>query len=177
MRLFSFYLGITAVGLIIIFSFPLTSVAIENAPAGTVVELTNPIGGKDDGSSEGRIGITDLRVTIGNIIAKVLEVVGSLAFLAFVYGGFMWLTAAGNADRVQKGSTAMLYATIGLFVIFGAYAILNTILQGLSRQVFSKEACVQKGDACRENCVNDPVSPADCSGKCTSDEFTCIEGK
>ncbi len=177
MRLFSVYIGIIIVGLVSLLSFPVASLAIEKAPEGTVVELTNPLGGRDDGSSEGKLGITDLRVAVGNVIAKILGLIGSLAFLAFIYGGFMWLTSAGNADRVQKGSTAMLYATIGLFVIFGAYAILNTILEGLSRQPFSKEGCEQKGNACRESCVSDPVSPSECRGKCTSDEVACIEGE
>ena len=65
---------------------------------------------------------------IGKVAKKALGIIGSLTLLAFMFGGFMWLTSAGNQEKVKKGTQTMLYATIGLFVIFGSYAILNQIL-------------------------------------------------
>jgi hypothetical protein len=82
-----------------------------------VVTLDNPLG-----------NITTVDALTGNIIKTVLGVMGSLTLLAFVYGAFLWLTSAGEAEKVQTGKNTMLYATIGVFVIFSAYAILATIL-------------------------------------------------
>tara|TARA_Y100001970_G_C14223843_1_gene854332 strand:+ start:2383 stop:2811 length:429 start_codon:yes stop_codon:yes gene_type:complete len=65
---------------------------------------------------------------IGKVAQTALGIIGSLTLLAFMFGGFMWLTSAGNQEKVKKGTQTMLYATIGLFVIFGSYAILNQIL-------------------------------------------------
>lgn len=84
--------------------------------------LKNPLG-------EGR---TDLRVIVGDVIKSVLTVLGSLTLLVFFAGGVMWLTSAGNQEKVKKGSNTMLYAVIGLFVIFAAYAIINTVIKGLT---------------------------------------------
>jgi len=35
-----------------------------------------------------------------------------------IYGGFNWMTAAGNAEKVEKGKQILVWATIGLIVIF-----------------------------------------------------------
>lgn len=91
------------------------------------IKLINPIGGESGNPK----GITDLRIIAGNLIAKALTVMGSITFVVFVVGGLMWVTSAGNAERVKKGTTTMIYAVIGVFVIFSSYAILNTILVGL----------------------------------------------
>jgi hypothetical protein len=88
-------------------------------PAGTPVTLVNPI---DEDNPN---------VVIGKIIAAILGIVGSLALLMFVYGGLTWMTAAGNKDRVTKGKDVLVWATLGLVVIFSSYALINFILSGL----------------------------------------------
>jgi uncharacterized membrane protein YjfL (UPF0719 family) len=50
----------------------------------------------------------------------------------FIYGGFVWMLAAGNDQRVQKGKDIILWAVIGLVVIFSAYAIVNMVFTALS---------------------------------------------
>lgn len=64
---------------------------------------------------------------ISNIIKTILGVTGSIALLMFVWGGFMWLTSAGNSERVQKGKNVFIWAAAGLLVIFSSYAILRTL--------------------------------------------------
>jgi len=91
------------------------------------VKIVNPIGGTEENPK----GEIDIRLILGGLVEKGLTVLGTLTLLVFVAGGALWLTSAGNADRVKKGSTTMLYAVIGIFVIFSSYAILNTILSGL----------------------------------------------
>lgn len=70
----------------------------------------------------------------GNIIKAVIGIVGSLALLMFVWGGFLWLSAAGDEERIKKGSSTMVWATIGMAAIFGAYAIARFIIEGLFQQ-------------------------------------------
>ncbi|KKW42721.1 MAG: hypothetical protein UY92_C0004G0057 [Candidatus Magasanikbacteria bacterium GW2011_GWA2_56_11] len=91
------------------------------------VPLINPIGGTV-AKPEGQTSIPKI---IGGMIKTVLGIMGSLAFIAFIYGGFAWLTAAGNADRVQKGTQAMVWAAIGVFIVFSSYAILSLVFEGL----------------------------------------------
>ncbi len=113
---------------------PLTVICVSAAPAATScpnessakvkpVELQDPlgIGQKDDA----------LNIIIIRVISKVLGVIGALALAAFVYGGVMWLISGGNEEKVKTGMHAMMYAAIGILVIFAAYAILSTVLKGL----------------------------------------------
>lgn len=79
-------------------------------------ELTNPL------------HTTDIRDVIGRIIQAILGVTGSVALLAFIYGGFLWLISAGNPDQVKKGKEVMKWAVLGLAVIIGAYMIVSTIV-------------------------------------------------
>ncbi len=90
--------------------------------------LVNPLGGTT--SNPG--GTTDFMVLIGNTIKNVLGVVGALTLAVFVYGGYLWLTSAGNEDKVKEGSMAMLYAVVGIFIIFASYGILSLIFTQLT---------------------------------------------
>lgn len=99
----------------------------------TSVKLENPLGSNiikvDDKEIDTR---KDFRYLIGDIIGGVLGVLGALSLGVFVAGGFMWLTSAGNAEQVKKGTQTMLWAIVGLFVIFSSYAILNMLLEGVT---------------------------------------------
>ena len=98
-----------------------TSVETPHPMSDKSVPLTNPL------------ETTNVRLLIGDIIKYVLGIMGSLTLCAFVFGGYMWLTSAGNDEKVRTGTNALMYATIGLFIIFGAYAILNTIITGVAK--------------------------------------------
>lgn len=89
-------------------------------------KLANPIASPGGGQ-------IDIPVFIGQVISSVLVVVGALTLLVFVFGGFLWLTSAGNEERVKKGSQTMLFAAIGLFIIFASYGILQLIITTLTR--------------------------------------------
>jgi len=77
------------------------------------------------------LGTTDVPVLIGRIIKSVLGIVGSIALLMFMYGGFMWLMSAGSPERVKKGQQALVWASIGLAVIFASYAMVNFVINSL----------------------------------------------
>ncbi|PLX20284.1 hypothetical protein C0584_06080 [Candidatus Parcubacteria bacterium] len=69
---------------------------------------------------------------IGNVINAVLGISGSLALLMFVYGGFTWMLSGGSPEKVSKGKNTLVWATIGLVVIFSSYALVNFVFTGLS---------------------------------------------
>ena len=70
---------------------------------------------------------------IGKIISAALGIVGSLALLMFIYGGFTWMTSAGSPDKVTKGKGIMVWAAIGLAVIFSSYALVKFVIDGLMK--------------------------------------------
>lgn len=91
------------------------------APAkGSVVGLFLPSGGVSP------------QVVIGRFVNGMLGIVGSIAFLMFVYAGFTWMFAQGDSKRVTTAKNTMIWATLGLVIIFGAYAIVSSILKALS---------------------------------------------
>jgi hypothetical protein len=70
---------------------------------------------------------------IGRVIKQVVGILGALTFLIFSYGGFKWLTSAGNEEKVAEGTQAMLWAVVGLFVVFSSYILVNVILTSIGR--------------------------------------------
>ena len=49
----------------------------------------------------------------------------------FVYGGFLWLVSRGNTELVDKGKKAMIFAIVGLAIIFSSYIIVKLIVTAL----------------------------------------------
>ncbi|MCX6778949.1 MAG: pilin, partial [Candidatus Magasanikbacteria bacterium] len=64
---------------------------------------------------------------LGNIIGAVLGVVGSLALILFIYAGFQWMTARGNPEQVKSATKTMMWAALGLLMIFSSYMIVKFI--------------------------------------------------
>jgi len=85
----------------------------------TTVSLTNPLGTPGP----------DIPTLIGKIINAALGIVGSIALVMFIYGGFTWMTAAGNAEQVAKGKNIIVWAAIGLVVIFASYSLVNFVIE------------------------------------------------
>jgi len=65
---------------------------------------------------------------IGNLIKILLGIVGSIALALFIYSGFNWMTAQGNPEKIKNSQQTMLWAAIGLLVIFGSYTVLNFVI-------------------------------------------------
>lgn len=85
--------------------------------------LSNPLGS----------GVTFSRL-VGRAVRLFMGVSGSLALLMFVYGGFVWTTAAGNPEAIKKGKQIFIWAAVGLVFIFISYALLNALFGALQLQ-------------------------------------------
>lgn len=69
------------------------------------------------------LGESDLKATVLNIIRLILGLMTLIAVTMIIYGGFRWLTAAGNEENVEKAKKIISAAVIGLIVILLAWAI------------------------------------------------------
>ncbi len=66
--------------------------------------------------------------TILQAFITLLFVVGLLLALAYlVWGGINWTTSGGDKQKVQSARNKMIYAIIGLIVLFLAYMVVNLI--------------------------------------------------
>ncbi|PIY92928.1 MAG: hypothetical protein CO030_04085 [Candidatus Magasanikbacteria bacterium CG_4_9_14_0_2_um_filter_42_11] len=75
--------------------------------------------------------INDLLQLAINIGKYALGLIGSAALAFFVYGGFMMIISAGNAERVKKGRDILVAAIVGIVIAFSAYALINFVLDAL----------------------------------------------
>lgn len=85
--------------------------------------LTNPLG-----------STVDIISIIAQIIRVVLGIVGIVTVVFVIYGGILMLVSAGNPERVKKGQDTLIWAVIGLVIIFGSYGIAQAIFNGLQGQ-------------------------------------------
>lgn len=92
------------------------------------VPLANPLARTNEQGETYNPSITQI---VGEAIQVVLGIVGSISLVVLIYGAFLWLISAGNEEMVKRGTKTMMFAAIGLFIIFSSYAILSMILSVL----------------------------------------------
>ncbi len=62
-------------------------------------------------------------VAIARIINVFLGILGVIFVVLIIYGGFMWMTAAGNNDKVEKAKKIISRSVIGVLIILTSYLV------------------------------------------------------
>jgi|GEM_PF-1577465 len=70
----------------------------------------------------------DLIGIIFRVIQYILMFVGVVALVIIIYGGFLWMTARGNDEQVNKAKKVLINGLIGLIVILLSYAIVSFVI-------------------------------------------------
>ncbi len=76
-------------------------------------------------------GTRDLRSAITSIVKILLGFLGIVALLVMLYGGFVWMTAGGRADKISKAKLIIINGIIGLIIIFSSYGIVLFVTRTL----------------------------------------------
>lgn len=85
--------------------------------------------------------VAHAQTEIGNPLGKnttlftvIVRVVDGLIILAIpivvfmvIYAGFLFVTAQGNVEKLEKAKRAILYSLIGALILVGAWAIADLI--------------------------------------------------
>jgi hypothetical protein len=71
--------------------------------------------------------IADLQSYIQTLYNFALGIAGILATVMITFGGFLWLTAAGNPNQLSQAKGYIVNAIIGLILTLGAFTILNLV--------------------------------------------------
>jgi heme O synthase-like polyprenyltransferase len=71
---------------------------------------------------------TTLPIIIGRVIDILLVLAGVVAVVYIIIGGYQYVTSAGNAEQAGQAKNTVLYAIIGLVIIFAAFLIVNFVL-------------------------------------------------
>ena len=74
------------------------------------------------------LGTKDIRETIASIINVAMGLLGIIAVVIILIGGFRWMTAAGNDEKVKEAKKLITAGVIGLIIILTAYAIANFVV-------------------------------------------------
>jgi len=70
---------------------------------------------------------TDIVDSIMNITNFILGFIAMIATLVIIYGGFQYLTAAGNEDSVANAKKTISYGVIGMVICGLAYAMVIVV--------------------------------------------------
>lgn len=62
-----------------------------------------------------------------------LGFLGFLAVIMVIYGGILYVTAAGKEEKVTEGKKIIMYSIAGIVIILLSFAIVNTVLGGLGQ--------------------------------------------
>jgi heme/copper-type cytochrome/quinol oxidase subunit 2 len=88
-------------------------------------------------NTAGAANLSTTNVNPQSIIVSVIVIVLGLLGLTFLvlmlYAGFMWMTSAGNEEKVTKAKETITNSTIGIAIIIFSYALVTFIAKMLIR--------------------------------------------
>ncbi|MBL7053812.1 hypothetical protein ISS06_01235 [Patescibacteria group bacterium] len=68
---------------------------------------------------------------VGGLIKAVLKLMSLILLVFFIIGGFMWMTSAGNEDKIKKAKGMIGAAVIGLVIVLLSYAATEFVIKQL----------------------------------------------
>ncbi len=115
----------------LIFNFCLVNFAFAQTEA---LNILKEAGKTAVGESEaGQMETTGwLGSTAGAVINVFLGLLGIIFLVLILYGGFLWMTAAGNEERIKKATQVIGRAVIGLIIVAMAYGITYFVLRAVT---------------------------------------------
>ncbi len=69
-----------------------------------------------------------LTITIARLIRTVMSILGILAVILILIGGFKYMTSGGNDEKIKSAKKLFSSAIVGLVIILSAFAIVQFIL-------------------------------------------------
>lgn len=87
--------------------------------------LLNPVASTQMGS---------VQQVIVNIIMAIVWFAGAIAVGYLVYGGILYITAGGDAEKATKGKTAVINAIIGMIIVLLSLVIVAWVKKAVTQQ-------------------------------------------
>ena len=118
------------VAMLAVVILPLLSFAVA---AQAQTNANNLLWGGQEGNVQTSTGLgnTDPRTMAASIIRIILGFLGIIAVILILYGGFRWMTAAGNEDSVASAKKIIGAGVIGLVIILMAFGISQFVINAL----------------------------------------------
>ena len=77
------------------------------------------------------LGERDPREIAAQVVNIILGFLGIVAVIIVLAGGFKWMTAGGNQDKVDEAKKLMSAGVIGLIIVLAAFGIARFIIDSL----------------------------------------------
>lgn len=107
-----------------------SGVGVNYASATSTVTINSETLGLSYGAATG-LGSRDVRSTVASIINVALGLLGIVAVVIIIIGGFTWMTAGGNDEKVTEARKWIFSGVIGLAIILSAYALASWVINQL----------------------------------------------
>lgn len=94
-------------------------------------------GTADEGfcTSPSGTGTSDVASLASKIVNIFSIIVGAIAVIMIIYGGFRYITSGGDSGRVGNAKSTLLYAVVGLIIVALAQLIVHFVINFSSTSV------------------------------------------
>ncbi|HLD31368.1 MAG TPA: hypothetical protein VJB37_00525 [Patescibacteria group bacterium] len=106
----------------------------------------------DSGTNE-----QSLARTVGVAVKAGLSMLGVIFLGLMVYAGYLWMTARGEENDIEKSQKIVITAVVGLVIVVSAYGITDFVVPRILSRTASTEGTTETGDL-----------GVDCCKKCES---------
>ncbi len=77
------------------------------------------------------LGNRDPRAIVASVVRIILGFLGIVAVIIILLGGFKWMTAGGNEEKVGEARKLIVQGIIGLVIILAAFGIATFVINSL----------------------------------------------
>jgi len=122
------------------------------------------------------LGTVDIKEFIVRAVQALLGFLGIVMVAFMLFGGYVYLTAGGDPDKILKAKTILIRAILGLIIILTSFATVTYVINKSNQAMLNISG---SPTACTDACLTSGVS--ECSGTqayqtCGNyDEDDCLE--
>lgn len=114
----------------------------QGGAANTIQDAVNDIGGDTETRT-----VTGIVKVIINVL---LYFIGALSVIMIIFGGFKYVTSAGDSNGVSSAKSTIMYAVIGLIVSVLAFTLVNFVLDTFKPDDDTSDAGRNAGSTLRD---------------------------
>ena len=100
-------------------------------PLGVSAQQADVQGGLDVVGETTGLGSEDPRIIAARLIRTSITFLGVIAVVIVLYAGFVWMTAAGDEEKVTKAKKILISGGIGLMIILMSWSITTFVISSL----------------------------------------------
>ncbi len=100
----------------------------NNITSGVAQGASAASGGNAIGCGNAGVSTDNIGNLAKNIVNIFSIVVGAVAVIMIIYGGFRYITSGGDSNRVGSAKNTLIYAIVGLIIVALAQIIVHFVL-------------------------------------------------